>query len=188
MDTNPKPKTRYAWNLQQRDISFGPSQRFDDVEPSTRAQNQYTSKSFEEELNQTYVWLIKSTKVVHSHPAGHFQCWVPEGVGIDDESPFGYRRFSFKGRKTMCHVFVWLYHHPNQRLSDDVSHLCSNESCCRPSHLFCESRNKNIERRGCSGYLVSSDGSPTIKICQHEPPCTKTTPYSRDNYVVLNHE
>lgn len=181
----------YTWNfVNTRIVPFHQFQRFDSAVPILPNRgNQYSSITFVDYLNQSYQWLIKSTRIISSPPAGHFQCWVPYGVGIQPLVS-GYNRFSFRGTYYMCHVFVWLFHHPNQALTQDISHLCSNKACCRPSHLLCEHRNYNISRRGCPGYLVSNeDNHFVIKICLHHPPCSKTTPFSSDNYIdPLNYE
>lgn len=181
--------TLYAWNAgnKNRDVDFQSNQRFDNATRENRGRNQHSARDFVVDFNQTYVWLITSTIVVPSQPYGHFKCWEPEGTGIFESGR--YRRLSFRGAKYLCHVFVWLFHHPGQTINGDVSHLCSNERCCRPDHLFCENRETNISRRGCPGYLVSTDGHRTIiKICRHNPSCTKTTPYFREDFVTLNYE
>lgn len=180
----------YTWNLATpRMPLFDPSQRFDDYQIAPRKGNQYSINSFEEDFNNSYCWLVKSTKVVASSPAGHYQCWIPEGTGIQPMAS-GYNRFSFRGVYYMCHVFVWHYHNPNQAPGQGVSHLCSNENCCRPSHLYDENRNYNVSRRGCLGYLVSSENSElVIRVCVHDPPCTRTTSFSENsNIVTLNYE
>lgn len=180
-------KKLYTWNQNQtRTIPFDANQRFDGDELHPRSRNQHSTISMFEDFEQTYRWLISTTKVIESLPRGHFKCWIPEGTGIQKAGK--YKKLSFSGDYYMCHVFVWLFHHPKQIYTDDISHLCSNEGCCRPSHLFREDRNTNISRRGCSGYLVSDDDKePIIRLCQHNPPCTKTTLKPRE-YVSLEFE
>ena len=186
MTTTPtKTEKLYSWNLKtKRHLLFGPNQRFDKELVASRRKNQYSLPSFEKDLNNSYKWLIGSTEVVSSSPAGHFECWVPEGPGIQTLKS-GYNRFSFRGSYYMCHVFVWHYHNPNRVAGKDISHLCSNEACCRPSHLRAENRDYNISRRGCVGYLVSMENPDlVIKVCTHQPPCTKTTPFSEMSSLV----
>lgn len=181
----------YTWNLATpRAPLFDPCQRFNGQIIPPRRRNQHSTNNFEEDLNNDYRWLIKSTRVVASPPAGHFQCWIPQGPGIQPTAS-GYNRFSFRGVYYMCHVYVWHYHHPNSKASaQDISHLCSNEACCRPSHLHRESRHHNISRRGCLGYLVSTESPDMIIMaCAHNPPCAKTASFSeKSNAVTLNYE
>jgi len=123
-------------------------------------------------------WLLGLT-VLSSDASGFVICWkIPrEAEGID-HTPAGYCRMSFARKKVMCHRFV-AEHIKGKQLSDEtqVSHLCGNADCCRPSHLCLESRQENMSRIGCVGYVVhkTANGlfSPAIRVCSHNPPCKK---------------
>jgi hypothetical protein len=57
---------------------------------------------------------------------------------------------------------------------DDISHLCSNVTCCRPSHLHRESHSINMSRIGCPGLIVMPDYSEyALSLCTHTPRCMK---------------
>jgi len=158
-------------NNESREPQFDLDHRFSDAVLQSRKCNQYTRNSEIEEFNLSYRWLITVTA---EKPGieGIFVCWEPQGPGIDTNKT-GYHRMGFKHTKVMCHVLSWLYHHPGETTEDgDISHLCHNSNCCRPSHLFKESRSINKSREGCVGYALSSDDpSIIIRVCQHLPSC-----------------
>lgn len=183
-------RTLYHWNGNNADRmpTFHADQRFDREVMAARSCNQHSSKSLESEFEDAYRWLIGRTEEVASTPAGHFRCWVPGGPGIQHLAS-GYSRFSFRGVYHMCHAFTWHYRHPGDQGSGDLSHLCSNQACCRPSHLHREDRNTNLSRRGCPGYLVSTTSNLVLQACRHDPPCTVTTPFNETcDAVPLNFE
>ena len=56
----------------------------------------------------------------------------------------------------------------------DVSHLCHNRSCWRPSHLTAESHVTNMARSakgGCGGTAVDVTKNEYNLLCTHEPVC-----------------
>jgi len=149
--------------------------------------NQYNKPNFEQDLNDTYAWLITNTKVQPSEGGGHFKCWIVDttATGIQLQ-PSGYARISFRGAYYMVHVFAWIYHNPGKKLQDDGSHLCGNQLCVR--HVHDESREYNTSRRGCLGYLVDPNGNNIVKHCKHNPSCKKTTLYHPENRTDLSKE
>lgn len=156
------PSARYS--LDER---FGPQPR--------RNKNQYSLDDSEDGLNTDYRWLISTTIQIVDR-SGYVTCWAPKGPGIDQSSA-GYHRFSIMGKKRLCHDFVWEYHHLGINKEADISHLCHNKWCCRPSHLTDESRSVNKSRDNCPGYVLMNLNSRQrmIKVCSHDPVCCVVT-------------
>ena len=105
-----------------------------------------------------------------------FRCMIPTGRGISMNEG-GYKRVSFNGQRVLCHVIVLESHFPRPIAVGgkryDVSHLCGNNACCNLSHLAWETRDLNLARRGCAGF-VHTDGD-WVRVCQHQPSCRVTT-------------
>jgi hypothetical protein len=142
-------------------------------------------------VDDTYKWLIGTT-AVNENETGHFKCWEPsadvKGIDITDS---GYFRFSYKGKKILCHRFVWVYHNPGKTITDgyDISHLCGNKRCCRPSHLHCEIKTNNIARIGCMGYIVSEKNpNDILLLCTHNVPCKTSRFVNGKNFVIIEKE
>lgn len=180
------------WNKQNlnRQVPYSQDERFPTCEVRPRI-NQYTKSDIGTEFNSTYKWLISNTEI-KKNETEHFQCWKPKhGISGIDNTVVGYKRMSFNGKKVLCHVLVWLFHHPGISMeNDDVSHRCHNNWCCRPSHLVKEDRMTNKSRDHCLGYLVDRDDTKiVIKVCDHEPPCRTSSYFSRmKDYVTLEFE
>ena len=151
---------------------FSPNQRFTRTNSCTHV-NQHSRGSDEDLSNTRYRWLISRTTVVTS-PLGLFSCWVVcEGIGID-ETKAGYPRMSYAGKKLFTHLFVWEYHNGAKQSDLDISHLCQNKRCCRPSHLQAESRAVNKSRDHCIGFVAldcKSQERTHYRLCKHEPIC-----------------
>jgi len=164
-------------------------QRFDNNNTFSKRKpvNQYNKPDFEQDLDDTYAWLITNTKVQHSVGGGHFKCWIIDidATGMQPQSS-GYVRISFCGIYYMAHIFAWIYHNPGKMLENDISHLCGNQLCVR--HVHDESHEYNISRKGCLGYLIDSNGHDILQYCTHIPPCKKTTLYFPENKVNLSKE
>lgn len=56
---------------------------------------------------------------------------------------------------------------------DEVSHLCGNAACLRPTHLTWESHAQNMARIGCAGYVRCQCCGEWTRACTHDPPCIK---------------
>jgi len=109
-----------------------------------------------------------------------FKCLVPVGTGVS-QTQSGYLRVNWNGGKVMAHVMVLENLRPCPDGATDASHLCGNSECCNPLHLVWESRQDNVARRGCVGY-VWVDQQGWIRVCKHDPPCrivTDGTPTQR---------
>jgi hypothetical protein len=164
-------------------------QRFDNDDTFSKRKpvNQYSKSDFEQDLDDTYAWLITNTKVQYSIGGGHFKCWIVDTTAIGMQlQNSGYVRVSFRGVYYMAHIFAWIYHNPGKKLQNDGSHLCGNQLCVR--HIYDESHEYNISRRGCLGYLIDSNGHNILQHCTHIPPCKKTTLYFPENKVNLSKE
>lgn len=134
--------------------------------------NQHTLPSFDDNFDDVYGWLNQSSVQI-TGLGGFFTCWIGDitlpGIASDTD----YLRFSFRGVRVLAHLFTWLYHHPGARPIGDISHLCGNNHCLRPSHLFDEPHSSNIARIGCSGYILIAD--TLFSVCKHNPHCKKVT-------------
>lgn len=174
------------WNVRNpnREIRYYPDQRWvtPQIVPRGANFNQYIVPDIEVYLNSTYKWLVQNTEQV-ADPTNSFTCWVPpNGNGISSTNA-GYKRLNWLNGKIQCHQFVWLYHSPGEMIELDISHLCANPGCCRLDHLCEESRNDNIGRRGCPGYLIHRRTGLVIRVCKHDPTCRKSQYYDRNNIV-----
>jgi Zinc-binding loop region of homing endonuclease len=58
---------------------------------------------------------------------------------------------------------------------DEVSHLCHNAKCVRPSHLTWESHQNNLKRVNCPGQVRCEHTAGYCNACHHEPRCIKMT-------------
>jgi len=158
--------------------------------------NQYNKPSFEDDMDNTYAWLISNTQIQPSEGGGHFKCWIVDttAIGIQVLPTTGYARFSFRGVYCMAHVFTWLYHHPGQKLNNDASHICGKNLCVR--HIVDEPREYNNSRSGCIGYLIdpmnnnnnNNNNNNIVKLCTHDPPCKTVKLYNLYNTVILPFE
>lgn len=108
-----------------------------------------------------------------SSPQNAYTCMESTGEGID-ETPLGYRRVSFKGRKWMIHKLIHMAL-VDFKAVGEVSHLCSHSWCCNPQHLVIENRLENISRRGCLGDVFVPELNQWIRACLHNPPCKVST-------------
>ena len=131
--------------------------------------NQYSNESTED----LYKWIKSNCQELYDdHDV--FGCWIPivGTKGIDYNEVNNQFRFSFKGVKTLLHVFTkGLFEENYDNL--DVSHLCHDRKCCRPSHLVYENRSDNKSRDGCPGYVIDNDKAHLL--CKHKPPCKVTS-------------
>lgn len=152
---------------------YGPNTRFNINDVNERGSNQFKKET----RHDIYKWLISRTDEVRE-PSGMVVCWCPISTekGIELR-PTGYVRINVAGAKQMAHVFVWEYHSSEEVPKEkEVSHLCSNPQCCRPSHLTVESRKDNIARRTCLGYIIlPGDQTTGYRNCQHNPRCKRVT-------------
>jgi len=142
--------------------------------------NQYTKpKSDTAWFDAGYQYLMYR---VQEEQLGLFTCWIPSGPGIDAvQTDEHYKRMNLNGSSPQCHGFVWAYHHPGVVKNLDVSHLCGNGFCCRPSHLHHEERKYQLLRRGCPGYLCFTDADDIVTYylaCKHMPICKRSTSIS----------
>jgi len=146
--------------------------------------NQYNKpKSDAEWIDHGYEVLMYR---VQKEKRGIYTCWVPNGEGIDavDDGDH-YKRMNLNGSSPQCHTVSWAYHNPGVIKSDDVSHLCANGFCCRPSHLCHEARMYQLTRRGCPGVLILNDFDDDVgnivkyyTMCVHSPECKVSTELS----------
>lgn len=144
-----------------------------------RHKNQYTKNGDLEESRASYEWLLLQSSVASNHSSEKgVACWTPKGKGIS-KTASGYLRFNHAGRKILCHVFTWQFSNPEDIKDGDVSHLCRNKECCRPSHLVKEDRSKNKSRDNCPGIISCSvHHDESYRLCRHEPRCLFTTAFS----------
>lgn len=157
--------------------TYNTDKRFDNKPLPIRGCNQYSKMTWDKQ----YRWVIGHT-IVQSSPRNIFKCWViPNGTKHFSHMPNGSTRTSFNGKRPMSHVFVWLYHNGRDTVAlreREISHLCANERCCRPSHLIAETHLQNMQRINCLGYvLFSGQDESVVKLCPHTPPCKKVTVY-----------
>ena len=143
---------------------------------SARHKNQYTIRSEAQERSASYEWLLSSLKPPSSLTEAfdsEYTCWIPSGQGIS-KTMSGYLRFNHIGKKVFCHVFAWRHHHNSDHHQaagrGDVSHLCRNKQCCRPSHLVREDRATNKSRDNCPGIVSCSlHEEEAFQLCKHKP-------------------
>ena len=144
--------------------------------PTSRATNQYSTKWT---TSQQYNWIAYNANRVYDS-TGTFCCWIPPtGGGFDFDEDKNQFRFSIDGKKALVHVFTRFCKSAppdlNNNISSlDVSHLCHNRKCCRPSHLEYEGRDYNKSRDNCPGYLKDEHGDFRL-VCKHNPPCKVVT-------------
>lgn len=131
--------------------------------------NQYSNKH--DYRHESELWL-KSKCESASSSTGLFVCMIPRRntPGIDTNNG-GYRRFSFNGKKVLCHVFIYETNVGPRNKKLDVSHRCGVKACCNPQHLVQESRRQNKSRDNCPGFITVN--GETVKLCRHDPPCCK---------------
>lgn len=104
-----------------------------------------------------------------------FCCKIPVGSGFHRQGD--YYRCNYSGTKPFAHRLVFEAYNPDVELSSnglEVSHLCGNGLCCNPTHLRGESRQTNIDRRSCIGYVVyplEYHQARYLQVCAHQPPC-----------------
>lgn len=160
--------------MEQDLTPFDPDRRFDGDAPPTRKYNQFNRPSLETRRNHFYWFLIHNTVVVPSERR-IFKCWeIQRAPGIDNPEN-GYYRANFDNSKVTVHRWIWQYHNNFQEVpvGYDISHLCGNKECIRPSHLIRESRAENINRIGCPGYCWFTLQKKLIRICKHRPCCKR---------------
>jgi len=116
-----------------------------------------------------------------------FECWSAnkgELVKITRTNATGQSRqqgigVTFQAEKSklyLGHRLSWatingyLY---NEMPNGDISHLCHNSMCWRPSHLNLESHQINMLRNRCVGYIFFRDTNCLVKVCHcgAQPPC-----------------
>jgi len=176
---NPNRVARYAGWTRERMMALS-------VVTTSKSTNQYTKLSFEEEFNFVYLRMHRhsllyladndpSSKTpcpdLKEHPAlERFCCYVPEGSGFDSGA---YVRTNLMGTKHQCHVLAYLYERIGLSLDveKDLSHLCGRGTCARGSHLTEESRQENIDRRKCGGYLYDMKTKSLYCLCIHPKKC-----------------
>ena len=149
-------------------------------------QNQFSVTEIKEEIIH---WLETNSQWIWDS-TGSFKCLVPnEGtVGIDHT--VGHDRFSFKGKKVIASRFVLLYHSGREQAptGTECSHLCGNAHCINRDHLIFESRQENMSRIGCRGFVRTED-MKYICLCDHTPKCLKCVQRSYTpeiDFLVLN--
>jgi Zinc-binding loop region of homing endonuclease len=134
-----------------------------------KTKNQYSNESKKE----VYQWIKSNCEELYDEYEV-FGCWIP----IKDTKGFDYMkeqnqfRISYQGKKILIHVFTKSVFEDNTD-NLDVSHLCHDRQCCRPSHLVYEDRSYNKSRDGCAGYVI--DEKNALLICKHKPPCKVTS-------------
>jgi len=192
MAATPQPTKPKTWNVfdvnasnLNRVIKFSPDTH-NTAKPSfldrngKMSFNQYNQpKSDTEWFDSGYQYLMYR---VQEEKHGLFTCWIPNGPGIDAvDDKDRYKRMNLHGSSPQCHGFVWAYHHPGVVKNMDVSHLCGNGFCCRPSHVYHEDRTYQLTRRGCPGYMCFADADDIVTyylVCKHEPTCKRSTDVS----------
>lgn len=113
---------------------------------------------------------------VWAPPPGYQTPNLAPGVTGAQLNASGYVRFSYRGTYFMAHVWMFLYHNPGAAFpvaGHDVSHLCCNEWCCRPSHLALEPRPYGRTRETCVGFVYDAVTDTYGQVCRHNPPCMK---------------
>jgi len=146
-----------------------------------RGTNQHTATNFATSCDKTWAWLrcVASTTRYGVPDADEkeqlWECWTvdPKATQGIDETATGYPRISFRGGKVQTHVFTWCYYHPGTLPNGDVSHLCGNALCIRPSHLHDEAHDVNMSRIHCVGYIYDVRRRSHHKVCMHNPPCLR---------------
>lgn len=139
-----------------------------ELRKTRKTQNQHTHETDE----SIYKWIV-SNCIETQDENNIFHCWIPKigstGIHyIKDKNQF---RFSLRGSKLLVHVFTKACFEDNTD-DLDVSHLCHNRKCCRPSHLAYESRSYNKSRDGCCGYIITRNAH---LVCKHKPACKVTS-------------
>lgn len=97
----------------------------------------------------------------------------------------GYPQASWEGANkfaTVGEVVIWSkgqakLQHPDPKVGDEVSHLCTQPRCMDPDHIILESKVDNNSRKGCVVYTPCSadcrrcNGRRVVALCPHSPPC-----------------
>jgi hypothetical protein len=91
-------------------------------------------------------------------------CIRPTGPGIS-WTEAGYARANYEGGKIVVHKIVLQAKQEPPAAGLDASHLCGSEWCCNPDHLAWETRDANIARRGCAGFVIIN--SVWYRLCNH---------------------
>lgn len=97
--------------------------------------------------------------------------------------PVKKNEFNKKGLRIHPHHISWRLANGGKTLPrvgntvNSVSHLCDN-NCFSKKHLDSDTDHKrNLERRGCIGYLIVVDSKKkkviSEKACEHKPPCMR---------------
>jgi len=148
------------------DINYRPSSIL--VNPFANV-NQYTIFDLKK-LDLYYLWLISITKEKWDDTFS-VCCWIPtpNTKGIDFMEKSRQHRASLKGNKILLHVFTKLFWEKPKNIEYEVSHLCQNHICIRPSHLHWESHLENMSRIGCIGWICVEN--MFIRVCKHKPSC-----------------
>lgn len=149
--------------------------------------NQYTKLDGDQTL------FINSMVIFKNTTQSVTGCWeLSHTVGISVHNN-GYGRVSFLGSKKLAHHIAIMATKglgPDWTCPEghDVSHLCGNNKCVKPSHLVVESRANNMSRIGCKGYVTVQNTTATVVVefcmCNHAPKCAFNTTVIDDNIDV----
>lgn len=137
--------------------------------------NQYNSPKTALEWTRYFVMLIihgskehQSSESRFGYPA-LFTCWESTRGNKSGQ----YYRTNFQSKKVLTYnaIAVAFYGQPN---GEDISHLCGNPRCVRPSHIYYESHQINISRINCCGMIFCTRTKKYLKnVCVHYPKCKK---------------
>lgn len=140
----------------------------EDAKVMKRTRNQYAAPVTPEEFVNDFL-AHRVEEVWSTHHV--FKCLKPKGPGVDKMAT-GYYRTNYQGRKKTVHTFVLETLQVKTNAAHDCSHLCGSGWCCNPQHLCWESRQNNIDRRGCAGFVTVDEGQ-WVRVCKHNPPCKR---------------
>jgi len=55
--------------------------------------------------------------------------------------------------------------------TDEASHLCHTSNCVRPTHIWMEDKDINLDRNWCAGQVQCPECSFELDACSHNPRC-----------------
>lgn len=80
-------------------------------------------------------------------------CWEYQGL----QHPFGYGRFTNKGRTYLAHRLSFILHNGEITSKDILLHACDNPKCVNPNHLSVGTRSLNAQDRTQKGRSVRGE-------------------------------
>ena len=109
-------------------------------------------------------------KNIERDQGNSLECWIWQGSKKAPDGKYGRIRITFMGvtQSVGAHRAAYMAFNESFNLDHDVSHLCHNTLCVKPSHLSHEERSVNAERSACvpQGFCVGhSSKGQMLKPC-----------------------